>query len=59
MCLDFLDRANEAIEAMREVLDGSEPDSPQAFLEAYMDAQDMLSKALHEAIAPLLNFREK
>jgi hypothetical protein len=57
MCLYFLDQANEAIEAMREAVDATEPDSPQAFLEAYMDAQDMLSKSLHEAVAPLLNFR--
>lgn len=53
-CLEFLDSAEQAIAAMREILEEGDPEAPLAFLEAAMDAQDMLSKSVHVAMVSAL-----
>jgi hypothetical protein len=53
-CIGFLDEAVHLISTMREILDEPMEEAPQAFLEAYMDAQRQLSNALHAALVPAL-----
>lgn len=56
--LESLDLVIETIEEMKECMDDTEPDSPQAFFEAGMYAQEIINSALQEALSPLLNFRK-
>ena len=49
-CRDYLDRAIEALEDMREALDDSAPDAAISFLEAALDAQDLVGRAILEAM---------
>ncbi len=56
-CIAYLDGAIELIEDMKEILDDNAPDSPQALFEAYMDVQNRLGRAIHEALKPLLIIR--
>ncbi|HBF49706.1 MULTISPECIES: hypothetical protein [Gammaproteobacteria] len=50
VCRDYLDRAIEALEDMREALDDSAPDAAISFLEAALDAQDLVGRAILEAM---------
>jgi len=49
-CRDYQDRAIEALEDMREALDDSAPDAAISFLEAALDAQDLVGRAILEAM---------
>jgi hypothetical protein len=42
------------IEEMQGFLDSADPESPQAFLEAFADVQHLLHRALQDALVPLL-----
>jgi len=53
-CLDYLNDAISLLSEMKDMLDDGEHDAPQAFLEAAHDVQDMVNKAVNEAIIPLL-----
>ena len=50
VCRDYLDRAIEALEDMRDSLDDSAPDAAISFLEAALDAQDLVGRAILEAM---------
>lgn len=49
-CRDYLDRAIEALEDMREALDDSSSDAAISFLEAALDAQDLVGRAIFEVM---------
>jgi len=48
-CRDYLERSIEALQDMREALNNSAPDATISFLEAALNAQDLLSRAIFEA----------
>lgn len=52
-CIEWLDRAAEAIEDMKANFD----DGPQDFLESYQYAQECLIKSL-EVLLPLLDLKK-
>lgn len=49
-CREYLDRAVNALQDMREALDDSTPDAALSFLEAALDAQDLVGRAIFEAM---------
>lgn len=56
-CLDQLKQATDILVEMVEILDGPDPGSPQAFLEAALDAQQCIDRAVLAALIPVLSLR--
>lgn len=50
----MLDEAVSLIDEMKEILDDPSADSPMAFFEFGIDAQERISRALQEALLPVL-----
>jgi hypothetical protein len=57
-CLDYVNRAMDALEDMREALEDASPDAALAYLEAAHDVQDLVSHAVLEAMRSIIENRK-
>lgn len=57
-CLDYVNRAMVALEDMREALEDASPDAALAYLEAAQDVQDLVSRAVLEAMRSIIESRK-
>jgi len=54
-CLGYLERAAEALQDMREMLEESTPDAALGYLEAAQDVHDLVSRAVLEAMRSIID----
>lgn len=53
-CVDYVDRALEALQDMREMLNDSTPDTVLGFLEGAQDVHDLVSRAVTTAVTSII-----